>query len=83
MDALIRIENGDRPRTTDEFTWVKRYSVGTSDTGERYLQRTNGKRVAVLEDLFDIVSDSHLRTGHGGRDAMLRDLSEELVLSGF
>ena len=75
IDALVQVENGGKAQG-EVNNWVRRYEVKMF-SDEKVLYRRSGKRLAPLEEMFTIIHDSHIRTGHGGRDVIVKDVTKK------
>ena len=74
------VESEKRKRTTEEANWARRYSIQCIEQsmilynhGEKG-ENEQPKRVVKKEELFDVLTSTHKRLGHAGRDLMWKEL---------
>lgn len=76
---------GDKTKTPRQYYLLKRYQVVQCGDVEKLIKKRSadaGVEVKTLyfahmDDMFDIVKRAHVSTGHGGRDKMLKTLSQK------
>src|SRR5690349_5378016 len=76
IDALraTSAESSSKCKLSEVYNWQSKYTL--TMTGDENVLMKKGKIIAVFEEVYDILQDSHLRTGHGGRDILLNEISQ-------
>jgi len=76
---------GDKTKTARQYYLLRRYQVVQCGDVEKLIKKrpadadaeANTLYFTHMDDMYDIVKRAHLSTGHGGRDKMLKTLSQK------
>ena len=81
-DYLARVKevkSREKPRTTSEYRLLKRFDIVSIDRNEIKPMKEGGSVLyyAKNEELFDILNNTHVSVGHGGRNRMSYEIRKK------
>ncbi|XP_061570040.1 DNA endonuclease RBBP8 [Cololabis saira] len=74
--SLQRLQGGGKPRSPQDYAWMRKYHLVDCNGESKIAKRGLTTLLVAKEDLFDVISEAHIRTGHAGRNILIKELQQ-------
>src|SRR3569833_1370327 len=59
-------------KNPEHRNWTYRYYIKNLGDSELVYYRSDNRKMVALEEVYDVINESHIRTKHGGRNIMIK-----------